>query len=283
MELDPRKDDLFKALIEYRKDIQKQIKQSDKNNEQLDNLQNIIKIISNSTSYGIFVEINGIPQKNTKVKVYGNTSYTVVKDNIETFGKAFNPLVSTLITSASRLILAITERILTDNDSFYAFCDTDSMAIPPDMVRIIQEFFQPLNPYSSNEPLFKLEKENFNDNGELEPLYFYGISAKRYVLYNLKNGKPVIRKASSHGLGHITNPLTNDKSNKKWHEGIWLDILNLHYGFTTIENINEKYSQYYAISRLTISSMPIMKRFDMTNKGKPYHKQLIENQWYKVK
>ena len=38
----------------------------------------------------------------------------------------------------------------------------------------------------------------------LEPLYCYTISSKRYVLFNLDaKGRPILRKASAHGLGHL--------------------------------------------------------------------------------
>ena len=78
----------------------------------------------------------------------------------------------------------------------YAFCDTDSMAIPSEMTNIIQNYFQKLNPYSFDKPLFKLEDENFI-NGKEFNLWFYGISSKRYVLYNIVNGKIIIRKPFS--------------------------------------------------------------------------------------
>jgi hypothetical protein len=49
----------------------------------------------------------------------------------------------------------------------------------------------------------------------MKPLYCLAVSAKRYVLFNHgKNGKPVIRKASAHGLGDIELP-TNYKARYK--------------------------------------------------------------------
>ena len=58
--------------------------------------------------------------------------------------------------------------------------------------------------------MLKLEDANFSlDGARLEPLYFLAVSAKRYVLFNLDHaGKPVIRKASAHGLGHLMAPYT---------------------------------------------------------------------------
>ena len=36
--------------------------------------------------------------------------------------------------------------------------------------------------------------------------YGFAVSDKRYVLFNLHDGRPVIRKASAHGLGHLRAP-----------------------------------------------------------------------------
>src|ERR1700677_3761432 len=42
---------------------------------------------------------------------------------------------------------------------------------------------------------------------EFEPLHFFGVSAKRYVLANRGSDREwIIRKASGHGLAHITAP-----------------------------------------------------------------------------
>jgi hypothetical protein len=42
---------------------------------------------------------------------------------------------------------------------------------------------------------------------EWKPLFCLAVSAKRYVLFNrAKNGEPIIRKASAHGLGDVELP-----------------------------------------------------------------------------
>lgn len=261
--LDPTKQDFFKELMEYRNKLKKQN----------DNREKIIKIITNATSYGIFVEINPMEKKNVEINVYGLEQFTNTKNIVENFGKAFNPLMATFITSASRLVLAISEAILNKHNGAYAFCDTDSLAIPPEYVKEIQDYFQKLSPYSFDDPLFKLEEENFNEETkELEPLWFYGLSAKRYALYNMRDGKPVIRKYSLHGLGHILNPF--DSNRKDWHKQIWQDILNEHYGLVDSEELQEKYRGLYAIGQLTVSSPHIMQRFEKINRGKPIEKQI---------
>ena len=74
-------------------------------------------------------------------------------------------------------------------------------------------WFQALNPYSNDDPLFNIEGVNYSldDANQLEPLYVLAVSAKRYALANRRTPSSggeewIIRKASGHGLGHITAP-----------------------------------------------------------------------------
>ncbi len=250
--------DIFKKIIEKRQELK----------DKKDSREHILKIIANSTSYGIYAQINTEHRK-SKVKIYGLEEFSTSISKTETHGEWFNPILATLITSASRLILAIVESILVKEDKMYAFCDTDSMAIPSDMTNIIQSYFQKLNPYSFDKALFKLEDENFI-NGEESDLWFYGISSKRYVLYNIINGKIIIRKHSSHGLGHIKNPYPNGD----WEKEFWEDILDYHYKNKTIDEIEEKYSQYFAISQLTVSTPLLISRFKKINHRKSFSKKI---------
>ena len=101
----------------------------------------------------------------------------------------------------------------------WAFCDTDSIAIAKrdgmsdaEFLRLamsVVEWFRPLNPYGMNEPILKIEKVNYQPGGSEvpEPLYCWAISSKRYALFNISaDGKPIIRKCSAHGLGHLLPP-----------------------------------------------------------------------------
>ena len=70
-------------------------------------------------------------------------------------------------------------------------------------------WFQTLNPYAGNDPVFNIEDVNYSltDKKVLEPLYLFAVSAKRYALANRGvDGEWIIRKASGHGLGHVTAP-----------------------------------------------------------------------------
>lgn len=257
--INPTTQDFFKEIIEYRQELK------DKD----DPKEHILKIIANATSYGIYAQINTENQK-SKVEVYGLEYFETSVEKTEKQGERFNPILASLITSGSRLILAIVEAILARHDATYAFCDTDSMAVPSEYVEEVQGFFQKLNPYNFDKPLFKLEEENFVD-GNLVDLWFYGISSKRYVLYNYEYDKITIRKHSSHGLGHIENPFSTDSD---WQEEFWKDVLELHYEKKSIEEINEKYSNHYALSELAISTPTLMRRFVKLNKRKMYDQKV---------
>src|SRR5439155_8882442 len=98
--------------------------------------------------------------------------------NVEEPGPYFHPLVSTLITGAARLMLALVERRAAENGMTWMFCDTDSMAlVRPDgvsegefiaRVDTVRTWFDALNPYEAQEPLFKLEDANYRvENGNV--------------------------------------------------------------------------------------------------------------------
>ena len=99
-----------------------------------------------------------------------------------------------------------------------AFCDYHKIYSREQFrtkVQEITDWFQPLNPYKHDVRLFNFEKVNYRlkdmESGkttkELEPLYCLAISAKRYCLFNRdKQGLPIIRKASAHGLGDVMLP-----------------------------------------------------------------------------
>ena len=86
-------------------------------------------------------------------------------------------------------------------------------------------WFQPLNPYASDDALFAIEDVNYGlrrddaksivrdkdgspklDKSTIEPLFVLAVSAKRYALANRHGDDWIIRKASGHGTGHITAP-----------------------------------------------------------------------------
>lgn len=198
--------------------------------------------------------------------MYGLEHFTEYKSQIEKSGYMFNPIIGVFITSASRLLLAATEIILSKHNAIHTYCDTDSMMVPPKYTKEIQQFFQKLNPYSFDTDIFKVERKN---------MLFYGISAKRYCLYSIIDGKIRIcdDNYSSHGLGHLLDPFSGAEKDD-WHKQIWLDVLDLHYGNTSIDKLREKYETKHAISKLVISSPNILSRLDKFNHGKDYQGQI---------
>lgn len=184
-------------------------------------LQQAIKIIANATCYGIFVEVlrDEAPKPET-LNIYGpdGDGFETNSTALEEPGKYFNPVLAVLITSAARLMLALAERLTTDQGLAYTFCDTDSIAMtkPEGMsdddfyqrAQTVIDWFEQLNPYKKQGSILQSEDANYHaETGKLEPLYCLAISAKRYALFNLdKDGKPIIRKASAHGLGHLMEP-----------------------------------------------------------------------------
>jgi hypothetical protein len=63
-------------------------------------------------------------------------------------------------------------------------------------------------------------------------------------------------------------------SDDDWHKRIWLDILNLQYGRISHEEIDDKYTGIYAVSKMAITSPHMLQRFTVMNEGQPIHKQI---------
>ena len=102
--------------------------------------------------------------------------------------------------------------------------------------------------------MFKIEEDD--DHNKLDNVMFYGISAKRYCLYDSSNGKIRIRKYSTHGLGHLLNIEG---------EQVWKSILTKDF---------KEYSDRIAVSQITITKPSILSRFEKMNSGKQYAKQI---------
>lgn len=191
VEIDPYKDDLFRKVIEERK-----------RNKADKALYYWLKILANSI-YGFFVEL--IPEtqkKNVPVKVFsGEKHFPDDSDVIEKSGKWFFPPLASLITSAGRLLLAMTESCVEEKQGTHLFCDTDSLAIVSSQdggelaipgsegkrilswhdVNEIAERFASLNPYDPEAvegSILNRVDANFTDSdpkNEQRQLYGYSI------------------------------------------------------------------------------------------------------------
>jgi hypothetical protein len=140
------------------------------------------------------------------------------------------------------------ETWLEQHGGYYAFCDTDSMAVSPFNWKKLQQFFEPLNPFKEGDFL-KLEKENRAENGKLRELWCYGISAKRYVLYYSDDDEePVPVKWSSHGLGHLLHD-----NEKEWERKLWTNIAQYALGRISKEELLAPYATEYAVAKLSLT------------------------------
>jgi len=178
--------------------------------------------------------------------------HPILSTALEEPGRYFHPLLATLITGAARLMLAAAERLASDQGLGWAFCDTDSIAMakPAEMdagefqhrCQSVIDWFIPLNPYAKPGSILKIEDTNYNSAGEIEPLYCFAISAKRYALFNLdKDNFPVLRKASAHGIGAFMAPYSEENPAELipkpvfplkeigvslWHHDYWYQVIS---------------------------------------------------------
>jgi hypothetical protein len=271
-------ENLIKSLIEHRKKKQNERDETtdEREHQRLDVVQNQLKILANTLSYGIFIEMN-TDNKSSAVHAYGLDAFNPHVEKTEEFGEFFNPIIATMTTSVARLMLAMAEAWLERHGGYYAFCDTDSMAVSPFHWNPLQAFFQSLNPYDSSDPILKLEHGERDANGNLRELWFYGISAKRYVLYRMKNNKPapVEHGWSSHGLGHLLHQSRDDEETPaNWERELWTKIIKTTNGQLSEKELYEEYSAEYAVSKYAVTTPILHRRLKAINRNKSHAKQI---------
>lgn len=296
--VDPAEDDFFRHVIELRKSLPAGLTPEDQ-----ERLGGFLKVLANSTSYGIFAEMNRQELgkgKKQRVTVHGLDAEpfeTDVTGPEEPGAYCFPPLAA-FIAGAARLMLALLERCVTDLGGTYAMCDTDSMAIVAnarggivpcpggterlrrkaairvlswEQVEIIRQRFARLNPYDPGKipgSVLKLEEVNLDTKGNQRPVWCYAISAKRYCLYTMDDqGEPELVKWSEHGLGHLLNPTDPDSEDRDWMRQVWEGLLREELG------LPYQWSGWLdrpALSRLTISSPELLKPFSDLNAGRAW-------------
>jgi len=278
-QIDPAKDDFFKALIEYRKELQEKTRTLQVGLEQseLMSKQYVTKIIANATSYGIFIEINEAEQ-DSPIEVFGLDNFSTLKTKVEKTGSMFNPILAVLITGASRLMLGMAEAFVSLNGGYIAFCDTDSIAVNPQIANELRPFFSPLNPYEFAGDILKIEDENYKLTADSEPDYsinpienpllFFGVSAKRYALYRKVGSKIQTIKNTEHGLGGFMNPFGKNVSD--WTSKFWHNALVDYYHQNEGSGRDVLYSDLPVISKQVISTKTVMEKFYKMNIGKDY-------------
>jgi hypothetical protein len=244
--VNPREEDFFTRVIEYRKQ-----------NKADERLQHFLKILANSTSYGTYLELNPVkvaPSNRPKIRVYCGEHFKeqLAPDTIEQPGSFYFPLLGALITSGGRLLLAMIERCVRDAGGTYLCCDTDALAIvaskrggtikmPDDAppikalswgeVEQIRRRFDSLSPYNRDivPQLLRLTDENYEENSDQRQLFGLSIAAKRYVLYTTKCGQPycshrnciAIVDPKAHGLIFFAPSEERENELPKWWWELW--------------------------------------------------------------
>jgi hypothetical protein len=311
--VNPCRDDFYKRVIDLRRRVKADLKESehrDLNSQETKNLdmnQLALKILANATSYGIFIELNveDAADEEAPVSIFTSQGKRVVETSkLEEPGRYYHPLLATLITSAARLMLALTERLASEHGLNWALCDTDSMALANTerlsfeefaaRVRNICDWFTNLNPYERDPEkaqvsILEIEDQNFStEKGkkeELEPLFCFAISAKRYALFNLSSdGSPIIRKASAHGLGHYAAPYGDEEEARDdrgsgvrlWEEDVWKRIITAAMGDNPreVDYAFRHEMQLPARSRYSATRPAVLNWFKRYNEGRPYAEQV---------
>lgn len=309
--INPVTDDFYQYLIDQRTEVKAQRDDAvaDSNAAlaaQLDAEQQALKIIANATSYGIFFEMNVTDfHRPRNVTVYGTEGkgFQAWVKSIEEPGRYFHPLVASLITGAARLMLALCERRVHDAGLEWAFCDTDSMAIarPEHMDELefkkrattVREGFDSLNPYRHKGPILKIEEVNQPLAGRsgidvADALYCFAISPKRYALFNIdRDGRPLLRKAMAHGLGHLLAPYEDgadcaeipaplvplaEIGVARWQHDLWyLIVQSALAGRPDIVGVGEMAGfDAYAVSQYAATTPNLLRWFDAYNTDKLY-------------
>jgi hypothetical protein len=306
IEVDPRKQDFFRVVIEQRKLL---ASRSDLSALEKKRLDKALKVLANAASYGIYAEMNRQESDEKQhVMCHGIDAkpFSCRVAHPDVPGEYCFPPLASLITGAARLMLALLEHCVSDLGGAQAMEDTDSMAIVATekggMLRgdeggnipvlsweqikqqIVQKF-EALNPYSREAipgSVLKLEDDNFDPQtrGQRQ-LYCVAISAKRYVLFlRDPNGEPILlRKGmnnnddrwSEHGLGHLLNPSDPQSEDCEWIARTWLNIVRKVLKLPTPQL---PFENLPAVGRITISSPAVLRPLEKLNAGKRYPDQI---------
>lgn len=236
--IDLQKDDLFRTIIEMRQDIKVELKSFKKSTailnkqikqeiEKLESMEQSLKFLANSTSYGVLAEfVEEDPFETPRpihLHIGQGLSRPCKTKQFETPGKHYAGEAASFITGGGRLLFALIERLGRDRGISHALGDTDSMvfvrsdnmdrAVFNEHINKITDIVNQLSPYREGIPLLKIEDVNYVDD-KLEPLFVLAVSSKRYALYNKRWKEETgqwhdgirLRKCTNHGLGSYINP-----------------------------------------------------------------------------
>lgn len=313
IEVDPRKQDFFKRVIEERKLLSSQAKISESEKKKLDKA---LKVLANATSYGIYAEMNRQESDRAiKVTCHGidEKPFTCSVAHPDVPGEYCFPPMASLITGAARLMLALLEHCVTELGGTYAMEDTDSMAIVATenggsipcpggsirtrdnrkavkalswkQVRQIADRFAALNPYTNDAvpgSILKIEEDNFDSTTHKQrQLYCFAISAKRYALFvrDAKNNPVLLRDGTNNHTDrwseHGLGHLLNPTDlQDKDRDWIAQAWLNIIRKALGFSAKGLHFESYPAVGRISVSSPAVILPFSKLNNGKKYADQI---------
>jgi hypothetical protein len=297
--VDPLRDDLAVKLVQLRNSLK------DKNPE----LAAGLKVAANSAAFGLMCQLNvkDLDSLSSLHVFSGEADYFTPLEKVwEQPAEFYCPVISSLVTGGSHLQCAMLERAVRDMGGQIAAMDTDSAMIvsskdgglvrcpggperletyelPAGYAAIralswaevdsIRERFETLNPWRDTlkTPFLKLEKENFNSDGERQQLYSYCVSAKLYSLFNLDGDNLLIRKPSGHGLGFLQSPYSiadwERKTGRKWKENLppwiyeaWHFILSRELG---LPHVPPRWLTHPAAMRVPVTTPRVLEELEV--------------------
>lgn len=304
LRIDPAVDDPFTKVIEQRKRPG-----TDKTTG------TFLKLFANSGSYGIFSEFVVKPHADNQPinVVTGDDQFASSQSTIEDPGAWCFPPIAATITGAARLMLALLERAVIDAGGWWAFCDTDSMAVitddagsliacpggqyrdpagrecvralTPTQTEVIRKRFDTmLNPYDQT-IIPHLLKYEYSAT-------VYAVSAKRYATYQLdKNGQvdhvtgtdgKIVDLGKQHGVGYLTSPDEDrdnpdtpmDTSDRTWIDTLWRTVIERDLGIDADDGRVRAWHNLATITRLSITSPYMLNQVRTLNEGKCWADQI---------
>jgi hypothetical protein len=298
VEVDPHVRDLFAATVEERERLQN----LELTEEERRWRRQSLKTIGNAGAYGIHVRFDqhrrSKPEHADLFSPEGHEDWEGLTP--ESPGPWCAPFLPACITGCARLLLAAFERLVIDAGGTVAYRDTDSMFVgaadSPGFVACpggpehVAEGREAINVLSTDDvraiagrfdalgiagPLWKLEDENFQEDGTLRDLRFFGVRSKSYVLYErAHDGTPTIVKASDHGLGFLLDPTRSNaqpnpedpEAATRFAEDAWAQILRPH---DPSSDGGPSWTRLPAVMRLPMGTPAAFNAFDAWNEAQP--------------
>jgi hypothetical protein len=311
VDIEPRKQDFFKVVIEERMRFSSR---TDITETEKERLKKAFKILANAASYGIYAEMNRQESDEKVVTTCHGIDaepFKCLVQHPDVPGEYCFPPLASLITGAARLMLALLENCIREFGGTCAMEDTDSMAIVAtengglvpcpgglyktanrreavkalswEQVRQISHRFAALKPYDHDAvpgSILKIEDDNFDPKTkQRRQIYCFAISAKRYALFLFdENGAPVllrenINNKENQWSDHGLGHLLNpiDPENRDWTSRVWLNIIRKALKLPT-ERL--AFEDLPAVGRLAVGSPGAMKPLGYLNIGKKYRDQI---------